>query len=71
MRRSKGYTALDDGRNTAEGEAAATLARDCIASFWRVTLDGKPLSLDDFVPIERRDLGMRGLVGYVSGVAGD
>ena len=47
------------------------MARDCIASFWRVTLDGKPLSLDDFVPIERRDLGMRGLVGYVSGVAGD
>ena len=58
-------TALADGRNTAEGEAAATQARACIASLWRVTLDGKPLSLDDFVPIERRDLGLRGLVGYI------
>ncbi len=58
-------SALADGRNAAQGELAATRARDCIASFWRVTLDGKPVSLDDFVPIERRDLGMRGLVGYL------
>ncbi|MBJ6982011.1 hypothetical protein [Luteimonas sp. MC1572] len=57
--------ALPEGRNSAEGPAAATLAHACIASFWRVTLDGKALPLDDFVPIERRDLGMRGLVGYV------
>ncbi|MBJ7575409.1 hypothetical protein [Luteimonas sp. MC1828] len=57
--------ALPEGRNTAEGPAAAALAHACIASFWRVTLDGKALPLDDFVPIERRDLGMRGLVGYV------
>ena len=58
-------TALSDGRNRAEGDAATTQARDCIASFWRVTLDGEPLSLVDFVPIERRDLGLRGLVGYI------
>ena len=58
-------TALADGRNPAEGDVAATQARDCIASLWNVTLDGEPLSLDDFVPIERRDLGMRGLVGYI------
>ena len=51
--------------NAAEGQAAATRARDCIASFWRVTLDGKPVPLDDFVPIERRDLSMRGLIGYL------
>lgn len=54
-----------DGRNTAEGEAAATRARDCLASLWTVTLDGDPVPLDDFVPFERREIGMRGLVGYV------
>lgn len=57
--------ALPGGRNEARGQAAATGARDCIATLWRATLDGKALALDDFVPIERRDLGMRGLVGYV------
>lgn len=57
--------ALPGGRNTAEGPVAATQARDCIASLWRATLDGEALPLDDFVPIERRDLGMRGLVGYL------
>ncbi|HST44024.1 MAG TPA: hypothetical protein VLK29_02245 [Luteimonas sp.] len=60
-----GCPALPGGRNRAEGQAAAARGRDCIASLWRVTLDGAPLALDDFLPIERRDLGMRGLVGYV------
>lgn len=60
-----GCPALPKGRNRAEGQVAADQGRACIASFWRATLDGKPLALDDFLPIERRDLGMRGLVGYV------
>lgn len=57
--------ALDDGRNAAEGAAATTLAVECIGSLWTATLDGEPVALDGFVPMERRDLGLRGLVGYL------
>lgn len=57
--------ALDRGRNAAEGAEAAGSAVRCLAMMWTVTLDGKPLSLDGFVPIERRDVGMRGLMGYI------
>lgn len=56
---------LDDGRNTAGRDAAAAIARDCLAQLWTVTLDEAPVALDDFVPTERRDLGMRGLTGYL------
>lgn len=57
--------ALAGGINSAEGARAAGQARACIASFWTVTLDGTPVALDDFVPTERRELGMRGLIGYL------
>ena len=40
--------------------------RSCLAGLWRVHIDDKPASLDDFVAAERRDLGMRGLQGYLS-----
>lgn len=56
---------LTDGRNTAEGAAATRNAIDCMAAMWTVSIDGVAIPLDDFVPIERRDLGMRGLVGYI------
>lgn len=49
----------------ARGVEAARLGRACVAALWTVTLDGQPVSLDDFVPMERRDLGQRGLLGYV------
>lgn len=57
--------ALDHGRNRAEGRAAADQAVACLANLWTVTLDGQPIALTDFVPMERRDLGLRGLVGYL------
>ena len=56
---------LVEGRNLGKGEAAARSATNCVASMWAVTLDGVPVKLDDFVPTERRDLGMRGLTGYI------
>ncbi|MDG2525148.1 hypothetical protein P6166_07250 [Stenotrophomonas sp. HITSZ_GD] len=56
---------LENGRNVAEGAPAAQLAAQCIASMWTVTLDGAPVPLEDFLPAERRDLGMRGLMGYI------
>lgn len=64
-RAEQACTALDHGRNDAQGPAAADAAVACLAKIWTVTLDGKPVALGDFVPMERRDLGMRGLVGYL------
>jgi len=57
--------ALPDGRNEARGADAAVRAVGCLATMWTVTLDGQPVALDDFVPIERRDLDLRGMVGYL------
>lgn len=56
---------LPDGNNAASGEAAADLAQACLASFWTVTLDGNAIALDEFIVAERRDVGMRGLIGYL------
>lgn len=61
--------ALADGRNLAEGHPAAVLGQACVVRLWQVELDGQPVSLDEFVVAERRDLGMRGLMGYLE-VAG-
>lgn len=49
----------------AKGMQATQLAMACLTSLWTVTLDGKPVPLDDFVPTERRDLDLRGLLGYI------
>lgn len=57
--------ALEHGRNVAQGRAAADQAVACLAKLWTVTLDGQPVALGDFVPMERRDLGLRGLIGYL------
>nr|WP_276540703.1 hypothetical protein [Stenotrophomonas chelatiphaga] len=56
---------LPKGANVAEGEQAARAAVACLARLWTITLDGAPVALDAFVPMERRDLEMRGLVGYL------
>lgn len=56
---------LPGGRNEAEGAAAASAAVDCLAQLWVVQLDGKLVDVRAFVPMERRDVDMRGLVGYL------
>lgn len=56
---------LDGGLNQAQGVAARDAAMDCLSRMWAVTLDGQAVAINDFVPIERRDLGMRGIVGYL------
>lgn len=56
---------LEKGHNEAEGIAAARQATACLGSMWTVTLDGAPVQLGAFLPAERRDLGMRGLLGYI------
>jgi len=58
-------TQLPGGQNDARGAAAATAAVDCLAQLWTVQLDGRPVDLHAFVPMERRDLDMRGLAGYL------
>lgn len=57
--------ALPGARNEASGQQAADAAVECLSRLWRVQLDGAPVDLHDFVPMERRDVDMRGLVGYL------
>lgn len=57
--------ALPEGRNEASGQLAADAAVGCLSSLWRVQLDGALVDLHDFVPMERRDVDMRGLVEYL------
>lgn len=40
--------------------------RGCLAGLWQVAIDGKPADPAAFVAAERRDLGQRGLQGYLS-----
>lgn len=51
------------GRCQAGTDAAAR--RACVAALWTVTLDGAPVDVGAFDFAERRDLGLRGLQGYV------
>ena len=37
----------------------------CLRRLWTVAIEGKPVSMVDFGPAERADLGMRGLIGLV------
>jgi len=45
-------------------EASDTIA--CLRQLWTVSVDGTPVPMAEFVPAERADLGMRGLIGAVS-----
>lgn len=38
---------------------------DCLTRLWAVELNGRPLPMDSFLPSERRDLGLRGITGFV------
>lgn len=46
-------------------DQAAAAAADCLRRLWEVRLDGVPQPLDDFLPSERADLGLRGLSGWL------
>lgn len=49
-------------------EAAAARSRgtaECLARLWEVRLNGAEVTLTDFVPAERADLGFRGLTGFI------
>ncbi len=51
------------GQCTDPGEVAAG---HCPRRLWQVQLnDNPPMDMDGFRPSERRDLGMRGLIGYI------
>lgn len=48
------------------GSAEATPDKvACLRRLWTVSIDGRPVPMDDFEPAERADLGMRGLIGLV------
>lgn len=59
-------SALPGARNEALGAQAASAAVECLSRLWQVQLDGAPVDLHEFMPMERRDVDMRGLVGYLS-----
>lgn len=44
----------------------AGLGAPCLARMWSVALNGQPIDTRNFLPSERRDLRMRGLIGMVS-----
>lgn len=58
-------SALPGARNEAVGAQAASAAVECLSRLWLVQLDGAPVDLHEFMPMERRDVDMRGLVGYL------
>ena len=37
----------------------------CLRRLWTVSVEGQAVPMDDFLPAERMDLGMRGLIGLV------
>ncbi|MDJ0814046.1 MAG: hypothetical protein QNJ23_09965 [Woeseiaceae bacterium] len=53
---------LDQLCGSAE-EAAEPV--DCLRQLWSVSIEGISVPMADFVPAERADLGMRGLIGLV------
>ena len=38
---------------------------DCLRQLWTVSIEGVPVPMANFLPAERADLGMRGLIGLV------
>jgi hypothetical protein len=52
-------------RARCAGADEAASRRDCLAGLWEVRLDGEPVDLAAFVAAERRDIGLRGLQGYL------
>lgn len=57
--------ALPPGEDAPQRQARAEQHRACIAALWTVSLNGAPVELAAFLPAERRDLGLRGLQGYL------
>jgi len=53
---------LDQLCSDAEREADPAA---CLRALWQLRLDGRVVPLDDFLPAERADLAMRGLLGLV------
>jgi len=48
------------------GSAEEALDRlDCLRQLWTVSIESAPVSMASFVPAERADLGMRGLIGLI------
>ncbi len=53
-------------RERCADPATAGAGPACIASLWTLQLDGVAVDTRDFVGSERRDIGLRGLQGYIA-----
>ncbi len=56
----------EDSKAPVDARGLAALRGACAASLWTLTLNDQPVDLSSFVAAERRDLGLRGMQGYVS-----
>ncbi|MEM8984323.1 MAG: hypothetical protein AAGC71_14930 [Pseudomonadota bacterium] len=61
-RGDRGEDAAPTSRVGADG---AVDSIDCLRRLWSISIEGKPVSMAAFMPAERADIGMRGLVGLV------
>jgi hypothetical protein len=53
-------------RQRCAQSAARAQRQSCLAGLWQVVIDAAPVDLSGFVLAERRDIGQRGLQGYLS-----
>lgn len=58
------YYPLRDNALAAR-ECAGEAGPDCLRLIWGVSLDGRPVPLDEAIPTQRADLGLRGLTVFV------
>jgi len=47
------------------GPADAPDSIDCLRQLWSVSIEGRSVAMSEFMPAQRADLGMRGLMGLV------
>lgn len=63
------FDATDSDADALAREAAidtvAAASAACLQRLWEVRLDGRVQSLSGFLPVERGDLGLRGIAGWI------
>ncbi|MGB0135121.1 hypothetical protein [Dokdonella sp.] len=53
-------------RDQCADTTTAALRLQCLARLWTVSLDGVPVDISSFIASERRDIGLRGIQGYLA-----
>jgi hypothetical protein len=53
-------------REQCSGATTSKHRQQCLAKLWSIDLDGARVETSGFIPAERRDMGLRGIQGYLS-----